>query len=89
MAQGIPFIGAPVATSLTTRYMKQRQLMIYLGLIIDCLALISASFAKRVWHIIITQGVLYGLGFLLLYYPLLSLLNEWFVDNRGLAYGLL
>jgi len=63
--------------------------MIYLGCIIDCFALIAASFATQAWHIILTQGLLYGLGFLLLYYPLLSLLNEWFVDNRGLAYGLL
>ncbi len=63
--------------------------MISLGLFLDCLALVSASFATHAWHVILTQGAMYGLGFLLLYYPLLSLLNEWFVDNRGLAYGLL
>jgi hypothetical protein len=63
--------------------------MICLGLITDCLALALASFATQVWHIIVTQGALYGLGFLLLYYPLLSILNEWFVANRGLAYGFL
>jgi hypothetical protein len=63
--------------------------MICLGLTIDCLALVSASFATQAWHVILTQGALYGVGFLILYYPLLSLLNEWFVENRGLAYGLL
>ena len=69
--------------------MKRRQLFICFGLFIDCSALALASLATRAWHIVLTQGLLYGLGFLLLYYPLLSLLNEWFVENRGLAYGLL
>jgi hypothetical protein len=63
--------------------------MICLGLVLDCLALVAASFATHAWHVILTQGAMYGLGFLLLYYPLLSLLNDWFVENRGLAYGLL
>jgi len=69
--------------------MEQRQLMVCIGLGIDCLALCLASFSKQVWHIIAAQGILYGTGFLLLYYPLLSILNEWFVENRGLAYGFL
>lgn len=34
-------------------------------------------------------GVLYGLGFLILYYPVLSMLNEWFVKRKGLAFGIL
>jgi hypothetical protein len=29
------------------------------------------------------------LGFLILYYPVLKMLDEWFIQRRGLAYGLL
>lgn len=32
---------------------------------------------------------MYGVGFLILYYAVLSMLNEWFVERRGLAYGVL
>jgi MFS family permease len=52
-------------------------------------SLIAASFSTKVWHLIVTQGLLYGIGFLVLYYVLLSMLNEWFVARRGLAYGLM
>jgi MFS family permease len=52
-------------------------------------SLIAASFSTKVWHLILTQGLLYGIGFLVLYYALLSMLNEWFVERRGLAYGIL
>jgi MFS family permease len=53
------------------------------------LSLVAASFSTKIWHLILTQGLLYGIGFLVLYYALLSMLNEWFVERRGLAYGVL
>lgn len=63
--------------------------MIWGGWMTCICSLIAASFATEVWHLIVTQGVLYGVGFLVLYFALLSMLNEWFVKRRGLAYGLL
>jgi MFS family permease len=63
--------------------------MIWSGWFICTLALIAASFSKTVWQLILTQGLLYGIGFLILYYAMLSMLNEWFVERRGLAYGIL
>jgi MFS family permease len=63
--------------------------MIWGGWIACILSLFAASFATKVWHLIVTQGVAYGVGFLVLYYALLSMLNEWFVKRRGLAYGVL
>jgi hypothetical protein len=49
----------------------------------------SHSFATQLWHLIVTQGLLYGLGFLCIYYPMLSMLNEWFHKRRGTAYGIM
>ena len=53
------------------------------------MSLIAGSFATRIETLILTQGVLYGIGELVLYYPVISMLNEWFVQKRWLAYGIL
>lgn len=50
-------------------------------------ALISASLTERVSLLIITQGMLYGVGVSLLYTPFIFYLDEWFVKRKGLAYG--
>lgn len=63
--------------------------MIWAGWITCSLSLIAASFAKGVCHLVLTQGVAYGIGFLVLYYPLLNMLNDWFIKRHGLAYGVL
>ncbi|KAK1080027.1 hypothetical protein LTR33_005890 [Friedmanniomyces endolithicus] len=36
-----------------------------------------------------TGGAVYGVGWVVCYTPLLFMLNEWFVERRGLAYGVL
>jgi MFS family permease len=63
--------------------------MICIGWLICISALVASSFASKFWHLIVTQGLLYGIGFLIIYYPVLSMLNEWFTKRRGMAYGLL
>ena len=63
--------------------------MIYGGWIVCIIGVVAASFGTQTWHFILTQGLAYGLGFLVLYYPLLSMLNEWYIERRGLAYGVL
>jgi predicted MFS family arabinose efflux permease len=39
--------------------------------------------------LILSQGVAYGLGFLIFYYPILNMVNEYWISRRGMAYGLL
>jgi Major Facilitator Superfamily len=51
--------------------------------------LIAGSFAKTLASLIVTQGIMYGLGFLVFYYPILSMVDEFWVSRRGMAYGLL
>jgi MFS family permease len=52
-------------------------------------SLVLASLARSVAGLVATQGLLYGLSFALLYFPVLRMLDEWFVRRRGLAYALL
>ncbi|KAF2404724.1 MFS general substrate transporter [Trichodelitschia bisporula] len=89
LATGIPFLGAPFITPLMGRWHNYRRQMIWAGWLTCAGSLLAASFATKPWHLVVTQGVAYGLGFLVLYYSLLSMLNEWWVKRRGLAYGVI
>jgi MFS family permease len=51
--------------------------------------LVAGSFANTLETLILTQGVAYGVGFLILYYPILIMVNEYWISRRGMAYGLL
>ena len=89
VATGISYLGAPLISPFVKRFHRYQRHMIWIGWPTCILALVAGSFARTIEILILTQGVLYGLGVLLLYYPLLSMLNEWFVQKRGLAYGVL
>lgn len=52
------------------------------------LSLIFASFATHVSHLIASQGLLYGVGGAFVYNPFLFYLDEWFIERKGLAYGI-
>lgn len=58
------------------------------GVIIMALSLVAAGFATQVWHLYLTQGVLYGLGGSLSYFASLSLPAQWFSNSRGLVTGI-
>lgn len=57
------------------------------GALILAGALGLASTATRVWHLVLTQGLLYGLGNCLFYFPALALAPEHFAARRGTAMG--
>jgi hypothetical protein len=55
-----------------------------------CIAgLVFGSFASTLEALILTQDVAYGLSFLVFYYPILSMVNEYWIARRGMAYGIL
>ena len=51
-------------------------------------ALVMASFATHVAHLVFTQGLLYGVGAALLYNPFMIYIEEWFEEQKGLAYSI-
>lgn len=89
LATSIYFITAPVVTPLVKRYQRWQTHMIAAGSVLCVVALVAASFATTVTGLIATQGVMYGIGFTLLYFPILRMMNEWFVARRGIAYGVM
>ncbi|KAI9187974.1 hypothetical protein H9P43_002365 [Blastocladiella emersonii ATCC 22665] len=59
-----------------------------LGAIILGAGMVLASFATEVWQLALTQGVMYGVGSSLVYFPVIALPNQWFNKKRSLAVGL-
>ncbi|KIX06841.1 uncharacterized protein Z518_04817 [Rhinocladiella mackenziei CBS 650.93] len=88
-ASGISYLGAPLALPLVRRWSNYRTQMILVGWPLCIVGLISGSFADRLATLILTQGVMYGIGFITFYYPILTMVDEFWVRRRGMAYGLL
>ncbi|PPJ58834.1 hypothetical protein CBER1_08497 [Cercospora berteroae] len=61
----------------------------YLGLAIMAIGLVGASFCNTITGLIATQGAMYGLGSILLYLPSNLFIDEWFVQRKGMAYGIM
>ncbi|KAG0310282.1 hypothetical protein BGZ99_000542 [Dissophora globulifera] len=82
---GVDLIGT--ITGQVADYLGYR-LSTFIGAIVMCLSLIATSFSTKVWHLYICQGVLYGLGGSLAFFPSLSLPSQWFKKRRGFATGI-
>ena len=88
MCSGIVYLGAPIVTPLVKRWPKWHKFMIWSGWTLSILGLLAGSFAKDIGSLIATQGIIYSLGVLIMYFPIISMLNEWFVVKRGFALGI-
>lgn len=88
-ASGISYLGAPLVMPLIRRYSAYRTQMILVGWPLCIVGLVAGSFANTLSMLILTQGVLYGVGFIIFYYPILTMVDEFWVRRRGMAYGLL
>ncbi|KAI9488484.1 major facilitator superfamily domain-containing protein [Zychaea mexicana] len=59
-----------------------------IGAVLAPLGLILASFATQLWHLYLSQGILFGLGGSFVFSPSITLPSQWFIKNRALATGL-
>jgi predicted MFS family arabinose efflux permease len=82
-------MGAPIIIPWLKRTVKYRKYMMWFGWSMCIVGVLASSFASTLGAIIFTQGVMYGLGFTIFYYPVLDMVNEYWVVRRGMAYGLL
>lgn len=58
-----------------------------LGVFMMSVGFALASLATSIWHLLLTQGVLVGLGMSLLYFPLLAPAPEYFIRRKATAMG--
>ncbi|KAK0940896.1 hypothetical protein LTR48_000549 [Friedmanniomyces endolithicus] len=89
LATGVSYLGMPFTNAIALRFPRWRRTMGGVGWMLCLLGLVCASFARETWELVVCQGAVYGVGWVVCYTPLLFMLNEWFVERRGLAYGVL
>ena len=53
------------------------------------LSLVLASYAREAWHIVWTQGILYGIGGILLSFVHVSIFSEWFDKKQSQAMSII
>ncbi|KAA8911064.1 hypothetical protein TRICI_003945 [Trichomonascus ciferrii] len=76
---------SPLATMLVGKYGIKPTM--FCGVILETLGLITASFASQLWHLVLSQGISFGMGIGLLYIPTAAVVPQWFTTKRSLASG--
>lgn len=59
-----------------------------IGVLIQTAGFVSASFARRVWQLYLSQGLLIGVGLGFIYVPSIAILSQWFSKKRSLVNGI-
>jgi hypothetical protein len=89
VAQGIGYLGAPASMALTKQFPKYQRHFIWVGWVLCIVALGTGSLTTRLGGLVATQGLMYGVGFQTLYWPIMSMVNEWWITRKGFAFGLI
>lgn len=64
------------------------KLILALGILFQCAALLLAAFSVTLWELYLTQGLLMSFGLAFLYIPSMTLVPQWFRKKRSLASGI-
>ena len=83
---GAAMLIAPLCTILTREL--GRKYVMSAGVVFMSGGFIAASFAKEIWQLYLSQGLLVGLGIGSLFIPAIAILPQWFLKRRSLAQGL-
>jgi MFS family permease len=74
---------SPVATVCSRRFGTRATLGI--GIVLETAGLLGASFASRIWHLFLSQGVAFGLGMGFLFVASVGIIPQWFSRKRSFA----
>ena len=77
---------APFVTIFARKYNTQPTMIVGTALI--AAGFISASFARQVWELYLTQGLLVGFGVGFIWIPSMAILPQWFDKKRSLTSGI-
>ncbi|KAG8892698.1 hypothetical protein FRB99_002495, partial [Tulasnella sp. 403] len=89
LSPGIIYIGSLLVLPFVLRYPGYRSLITLGGIILCILGLVGAGFSTRPLYLVMTQGVVFSVGATMLFFPVVTLLVEWWCIKRGLANGIL
>ncbi|KAK2737777.1 hypothetical protein FQN57_007425 [Myotisia sp. PD_48] len=74
---------APLVTHLIHLY--GNKVTLFSGVVIQTSSFIGASFATKKWHIILSQGVCFGLGMGMIFISCVGIIPQWFLRRRSIA----
>jgi MFS family permease len=74
---------APLATRVVHSY--GTRICLHCGIFFETLSLIGASFAKKKYQIILSQGICFGWGMGFLFVGSVGIISQWFLKKRSLA----
>ncbi|KAL1914450.1 uncharacterized protein VTP21DRAFT_8902 [Calcarisporiella thermophila] len=80
---GLTFLGGPLAGPLITRFGYRVPMLI--GTFLLPISLCLASFTTQVWHLYLSQGILFPVAASMLFLPAMPLPSQWFLKRRALA----
>jgi MFS family permease len=89
LATGVSYLGMPFTNAIAIQWPRYRRRMCFAGWSLCVGSLAAASLATGVAQLLVYQGLLFGVGWVVCYTPFLFILNEWWVERRGFAYGVL
>ncbi|CAK7224270.1 hypothetical protein SBRCBS47491_005492 [Sporothrix bragantina] len=91
---GVMYLAVPVVMAILTRFPRLRPWCGPLGLVVSVASIAGssapgASESDSAGALIATQGVLYALGCALLFGAASLCLDDWFIERKGFAYGVM
>ncbi|KAF7358948.1 MFS general substrate transporter [Mycena sanguinolenta] len=89
LSSGIIYCSALIVSLTAASHPHHRHKLMWIGAALCCGTLIGASYATKIWLLILLQGIMYAIGAALLYLPCISFMSEWFVARRGMANGII
>ncbi|KUJ12631.1 MFS general substrate transporter [Mollisia scopiformis] len=82
----ISLLIAPAVTVLSRKLSTQPPMLF--GIFLQTLGFVTASYASKIWHLYLSQGLLIGLGLGFIFVPSTPILSQWFSKKRSLAIGI-
>ncbi|KAK3176619.1 hypothetical protein OEA41_007942 [Lepraria neglecta] len=89
LAPGLQDIEEGIMFQILPKAARHRRTLVLVGISIMMLSLLLASCAAEAWQIVLTQGILYGIGGIFLNFVHVSIFSEWFDKKKGQAMGLI
>ena len=89
LAPGIQDIEEGILFQLLPKANKHRRTLAIMGIAIITAAVFLASCSTSDWQVVLTQGVVFGVGGILLNFVHVSIFPEWFDRKKGQAMGII
>ncbi len=89
LAPGLQDIEEGILFQLLPKAARYRQTLVLIGITVMLLSLVLASYAQKAWQIVLTQGILYGIGGILLNFVHVSIFSEWFDKKQSQAMSII